>query len=360
MKLAPLVVIAASLLSCVCSRTGSDGGDGTVDAAARDAAKGFVLAKDVAASDLAELTKAPHPFGSARQQELATWLAARAGETGATPAREAFSAATPNPAAIGPQAGPVAETTTLDGVNLYALGTIKPDAPCVVAIASHYDTKIVAGTEYAGANDSGSSSALLLQLVQYLKAQAGKVETTCDVVGVWFDGEEAVLANWTDGQTIHPAKIQDNTYGSRHAVSRLTKCDFEGAGRRCLPADLGGKPLIGLVLMDMVGSPGLLLSRETHSTAKLMDLARLGADAMGYSANMSDQPQGIEDDHVPYLKAGVPAVDLIDFHNLTYWHRPGDEASQVSLESMEIAGRIALYTALGIARQPQVFGQKTE
>lgn len=353
-KLAMSSVMAAALLSCVCSRTESGKDSTGLDAVARDAASGFSLDDTRAGADLAELTQAPHPFGAPRQLEITSWLASRITEMGLTSARESFSATVPNPAALDVNAGPISATQTKDGTNIYALNIMKSDAPCVVAIASHYDTKIVSGVDYVGANDSGSSSVLLLQLLGYLKTHADKVDVTCDIIGIWFDGEESVLTNWTDGEMHHPAKIQDNTYGSRFGAGRTTACTYNGKVARCLPTDLGGKPIMALILMDMIGSPGLLISRDRNSTKDLVALAAQGAEALDLQDHLAKVTTSIEDDHVPYLKIGVPALDFIDFNHLQYWHRAGDDAPQVAMESLKIAGRIALYTALATARSPKV------
>lgn len=343
------LALSAALISCVCSR-GKGGGDVADDAAVLQVAKAFTLDESVATADLAELTKAPHPLGSERQAALVPWLETRIGQGGAKSVREPFTATVPNPAAL-TATGPIAETLEKPGINVWALESIKSDAPCVVALASHYDTKVLDGTDYVGANDSGSSSALLLQLVAYLKANAGKLDTQCDIVAVWFDGEEALLENWSDGERLHPAQIKDNTYGSRHSVSRLTACEFGGKSAHCLPADLGGRPLAALVLLDMVGSKNLKLTREAHSTDSLLTLATSGAKALGYP-DVFGAGQAIEDDHIPFLQKGVPALDLIDFHNIDTWHQAGDSVETLSLESMETAGRIALYTVLMVAREP--------
>lgn len=324
-----------------------------MDAVALETADGFEVDKAKAAADLAEMTMAAHPFGSERQLALGTWLRSRIAETGATAKIEAFSSETPNPAALAANSGPVSATMIKNGANIYALGVVKPDAPCVIAFGSHYDTKIVEATEYVGANDSGSSSVLLLQLLAYLRTQVDKLDVVCDLAMIWFDGEEAVLRDWYDGERLHPAKIRDNTYGSRHAAGRLKECAYEGAKAKCLPEDLGGKPLVALVLLDMIGSPGLLLARETHSTDQLVQVAVNGAASLGFKDRFSSSPTAIEDDHVPFLTTGVAAVNLIDFTHLDVWHRAGDDADLVSMESLKIAGQIAIVTALTAARTPK-------
>jgi Zn-dependent M28 family amino/carboxypeptidase len=252
--------------------------------------------------------------------------------------------------------GPVATTLSKSGVNLYALGATGTSAPCVVALASHYDSKVVPNVDYVGANDGGSSSVTLLHQIAFLKTQsASALGLTCDVIGVWFDGEEAVLFNWEDGQTVHPAHIQDNTYGSRYAAARLTSCQLDGTAAKCLPAALGGKPLVAVVLMDMIGSKDLHISRDGDSTPALTTLAADGAAALGTPGVYDKLSHAVEDDHIPYRQAGVLVLDLIDFNNLDYWHAAGDDTSHVSYDSMDQAGRIALYVALQVAKDPAAY-----
>ncbi len=351
-----LLSFTAVTFACVCSRERPK----PDDQALRLAAEAFVLDAGQAQADLAELTQAPHPLGTPRQQAVAAYLTGRLNSFGAKTVSEPFTAVTPNPAAMS-STGPVATTLDLAGANLYARKTLVDAAPCVVALASHFDTKVVEGMAYVGANDSGSSTAVLVQQVNFLRTnKTAKENAVCDVVAIFFDGEEAVLEGWTDGQTRHPAKIQDNTYGSRHAASRLTACKYEGHDTKCLPADLGGQPLIALVLMDMIGSPNLALSRDQASTPKLITLATAGAAALATKPVFKGPSQVIEDDHVPYLAAKVPALDLIDFNHIAYWHASGDSVENLSNESMQLAGRIALYTALAVARSPKVFLETSE
>lgn len=339
------------MLSCVCSRKGSEGGEGgfTPSKLATD----FKLNVPQANLDLAEVAEAPHAFGSARQQEILTFLDDAMKAKGMTTVRETFSAQTPNPESL-TAAGPVQDTIVKSGSNLYAFTGVIADAPCVVLLASHYDTKVLTGADYLGANDSGSSTVVLMQQLAHVKSQAeaAKKELTCDLAGVWFDGEEAILANWTDGEKLHPAKIVDNTYGSRHGAGRLTACTYEGKNAKCLPADLGGKPLAAIILMDMIGSPDLQITRDAYSSQKLIDLTVAAAASLGMANRYGSTPHSIEDDHVAYRKAGVAGLDLIDFNDLTRWHKAGDDPAFVSTDSMNLAGRLALAVALEAARSP--------
>lgn len=353
---AMLVFITSA--ACVCTRETSDD-DGGVRTKVLAAASALKLDMNKATVDLSELTKAPHPLGSPRQKAVGDYLAGRAQAEGGLIVRQPFTATVPNPAALTAN-GPVSQTLEKSGVNLWAINVTRPAAeaaPCVVALASHYDTKDIPGLDYVGANDSGSSSLGLLVQLRQVKQVAADADVTlaCDVVFVWFDGEEAILANWSDGEEVHPAKIQDNTYGSRHAAGLLTDCTFEGSAAKCLPTDLGGKPLIALVLMDMIGSPTLILTRDAHSSARLVTTAAEAARALGRPDVYDSNPRAIEDDHIPFLAKGVSALNLIDFNHLDYWHAPGDDAVNISFESIELASRIGLYVALAAASEPKVF-----
>lgn len=357
-------VAALALLGAMCRSDDKNrgGGSGPGDALST-AAKAYVPVDAEMEADLKELTKAPHVLGSPRQTAVIAYLEQRLGAVGTNAKREPFTATVPNPAAMG-ATGPVALTIEKQGVNLYGLGAVRTDAPCVVAIGSHFDTKHIDGLAYVGANDSGSSTVAVLQILKFLKSHAvakdNALGLVCDIVGVLFDGEEATLANWHDGETIHPAKIQDNTHGSRAAVARLTKCSYEGVAAKCLPADLGGKPLVALVLMDMIGSPGIQITRDAQSSPALIQAAAQGAADLGNASLYDKDPRSIDDDHVPYRKAGVAAIDLIDFNNTDYWHRPGDELSNISYESIALGSRLALLVALRAAAEPKVFLQPAE
>ncbi len=347
-----MLILAASTLSCVCSRKGSDGGGGDGFSLSQ-VAKDFTLNVPQANLDLAEVAEAAHPFGSARQQEVLAFLESAMKAKGLTTYREVFSSLTPNPESL-TASGPVQDTVMKSGTNLYAFAGVVTDPPCVVLLASHYDSKTVAGTDYLGANDSGSSTVVLMQQLTYLKskAEAAKGELACDVAGVWFDGEEAILANWTDGEKVHPAKIVDNTYGSRHGAGRLTTCTYEGKSARCLPADLGGKPVAAIILMDMIGSPELVITRDAFSSQLLIDMAVAAANDLGMAGQYGANANPIEDDHVAYRKLDVAGIDLIDFNDLSRWHKAGDDPAFVSTDSMGLAGRLALAVALGAARTP--------
>ena len=182
----------------------------------------------------------------------------------------------------------------------------------VVALAGHYDTKLFTSFRFVGANDGGSSAGLLIELARRL-AKAPREYT---VWLVWFDGEEAREA-WT---------ATDSLYGSRHLAAAL-----ERAGR--LPR--------ALVLVDMIGDRDLNIRRDTYSTPWLNDILWASAARLGHGKHFLNDPLPVEDDHVPFLKAGVPAALLIDF-DFPPWHTAGDTLDKVSAQSLAVVGDVLL------------------
>jgi Zn-dependent M28 family amino/carboxypeptidase len=184
--------------------------------------------------------------------------------------------------------------------------------PEVVVVAGHYDTKLFTSFRFVGANDGGSSAALLIELARRL-AKAPREYT---VWVVWFDGEEA-RETWT---------ATDSLYGSRHLAAEL-----ERTGR--LPR--------ALVLLDMIGDRDLTIRRDTYSTPWLTDILWASAARLGHGRHFLNDPLPVEDDHAPFLKVGVPAVLLIDF-DYPPWHTVDDTLDKVSAQSLAVVGDVVL------------------
>ena len=182
----------------------------------------------------------------------------------------------------------------------------------VIVLAGHYDTKLFNSFRFVGANDGGSSAALLIELARRL-AKAPREYT---VWVVWFDGEEA-RETWTS---------TDSLYGSRHLAAEL-----ERAGR--LPR--------ALVLMDMIGDRDLNIRRDTYSTPWLTDILWASAARLGHAKYFLNDPMPVEDDHAPFLKAGVAAALLIDF-DYPPWHTADDTLDKVSAQSLAVVGDVVL------------------
>jgi glutaminyl-peptide cyclotransferase len=353
----PFFMLAAA---CVCTRSPDDKNQTkpTVDSEITDSSTGFSLNEALAKEDLLVFTSQPHPFGSPRNTFVADHLISRMGDIPTV--KQEFSAQVPNPAAMSDTGGPMAMTLERVGHNVITTGALKPDADCIVLFGSHFDSKDIEGLTYVGANDSGSSSVALLQILAYFHENREKIAGDCDIGGIWFDGEEAVLPDWNDGLFKHPAKIQDNTYGSRHFVSNLSNCTRIEKPLKCMPEQYGGKAVVALVLLDMIGSPDIKISRDTNSSPSLLRALESGATALGISDMLSKNMTAIEDDHIPFRKAGIAAIDIIDFNNISYWHAAGDDLDKISYKSIGLASRLAIFTALSATRNPKVFAETSE
>jgi Zn-dependent M28 family amino/carboxypeptidase len=241
----------------------------------------------------------PRPAGSPAAAAARQYIADALAQAGLTVTEQAFEPDTP----IGriPMANVIA---TLPG---------RRDAR--IAIASHYDTKRFREFPFVGASDGASSTAVLIELGRVLARDAR--EYTIELI--FFDGEEAVLPEWSGS---------DNTYGSRYYVD---------AARDAGTLD----SLEALVLLDLVGDRDLAFRREANSTPWLTDLIWAAADRLGYGAVFLDAQTPIEDDHLPFLRAGVPATDIIDL-DYPAWHTAADDLPRVSARSLDITGQVVL------------------
>jgi hypothetical protein len=350
-KLWFLIAVFPVVMACTCSKgSRSIGGK---DSLATETARTFVIDQAAVQIDLDEIAGKAHPFGSERQHEVGDWLLKRIDTIGGLGVEFKFTSDTPNPQLLLNPSSPAELTIAKTGRNIVAIPKTVDLPKCLLLIGSHYDSKIIAGTEYLGANDSGSSSVLLLQIMAHLQKLPAREKLECTIAMIWFDAEEAVLADWDAGERLHPAKIQDNTYGSRDFVKHLSDCEYGGRKSRCVDVSGGKIPVIGLILLDMVGSPGLKINLEANSTIELRSLLVDAAAAISAEQHINPVPQAIEDDHLPFLRNGIPAIDLIDFSHLDFWHKEGDESRKISLESIEIAGKLSLYVAISVASDPK-------
>lgn len=183
-----------------------------------------------------------------------------------------------------------------------------------IVITGHFDTKLFPGRKFVGANDGGSSTGLLLEMAHVLARQT-RVD---DVYLVWFDGEEA-FGEWS---------ATDSLYGSRHLAERWRKDKTLGR-------------IKALINVDMIGDKNLDIKQETNSSAALRKLVWSTAAELGYQAYFIHDTLATEDDHMPFLKLGVPALDLIDF-NYPPWHTDQDTIDKVGAQSLEIVGTVVL------------------
>ena len=254
------------------------------------------------------VAEGPHPSGSPAQKRVGVYLMAELKSYGLPVQTQSFIADTP----MGP----------LEMVNIW--GVLEGSRDEVIILASHYDSKYYAEFRFVGANDGAASSGLVLELARLL-ARGNPVDHT--LWFVFFDGEEAI-AEWTDS---------DSLYGSRHFVAELKKNGQLGKVK-------------AMILLDLVGGKQLRLLQDTNSTPGLNRLIWAFAEAMGHDdIFIRDGWTAAVDDHIPFRKEGVPAVDLIDL-SYAHWHRPSDTLDKLSPENLEVVGNVVLAALPAVAQ----------
>ena len=208
--------------------------------------------------------------------------------------------------------------TPLGVVRMVNLRATFPSEPATsgprVLITGHYDTKLFEEFRFVGANDGGSSAAFLIELARALK----DAKRPLPIELVFFDGEEAVI-DWYQND--------DNTYGSRHYVQAA-----RAAGTL--------KDIKAMILVDMIGDRDLRILRESNSTPWLTDIIWNAAKRAG-RPQFVDEPLDVKDDHINFLQAGIPAVDIIDL-DYPAWHTEADTLDKVSAESIQVVADVLL------------------
>ena len=190
------------------------------------------------------------------------------------------------------------------------------DGGNIILLCSHYDTKILKGIEFIGANDGGSSTGVLLELARVF---SNSPEMARRVELVFFDGEEAIV-DFTP---------TDGLYGSRHYAKFW----------RSAPIDK--KPEAAYVL-DLVGDKSMRIDPPYDSPSNLLSELYTAANNLGHRSLFGIYPTPITDDHVPLNAAGIPALNIIDSHYISKgkWHTAGDNLNSISEENMDIIGEV--------------------
>ena len=188
-----------------------------------------------------------------------------------------------------------------------------------LVIGAHYDTKRFSSFQFDGANDGGSGVGALLAMIKVLREK--KIVPPYTLHFVFFDGEECM----------EEYGVNDGLHGSRHYVvvnkksGRLANCK-------------------GMILLDMIGDKDLKIAPGSECTPALVKRLLLLAEKTGKKEFAGTFPGEILDDHVPFLKAGIPAIDLIDFSygpNNLYWHTEMDTLDKISGQSIKTAADLA-------------------
>jgi len=185
------------------------------------------------------------------------------------------------------------------------IGTVRGREPGYVVVGAHYDTKDIPG--FVGANDGASGTAVVAQLARTIRRPRHTIRF------IFFDGEEA------------PRGVEDGDferYGLRG--SKVAARQFSDAR--------------AMVLLDFVGDKNLAIRREQYSNAGLWARLRAAAERVGTQSVFPSTSQGfVLDDHIPFIRRGVPSIDLIDF-DFPCFHRRCDNMSAVSERSVDAVG----------------------
>jgi glutaminyl-peptide cyclotransferase len=196
----------------------------------------------------------------------------------------------------------------------------------IFILAGHYDT-LFKPAGFVGANDGGSSTAILLAFADALTGQKTKMQIWL----VWTDFEEAVNSFFdaNDG----------GLYGSKHLAQKL-KAN-------------GIVPRVkGFFLLDMIGDKDLSVARETNSARWLQDYIAQAARQLGYTQYFFQYEEGVIDDQQSFIDVGIPSVDVVDamfgrmgpkFDNMGEFHHANtDTMDKVSVHSFEVVGKTIL------------------
>ena len=196
-----------------------------------------------------------------------------------------------------------------------------------IVLATHYETNYwLKNINFVGANDGGSTTGLLMAIADRLRAQTAGGKKL-DGYSVWLlfdDGEEAIQT-WSDS---------DSTYGTRHLAAKWGRDGTLGK-------------IKAFILTDMIGDKDLDIQRESRSADWLVDLVRQAAKKYGDEKYFFKQEMEVEDDHLPFVKRGVPSIDLVDLDygpNNSYHHTDKDTMDKISAHSLTIDGDVIMET----------------
>ncbi len=260
----------------------------------------------------------PRVSGTPGSSAAAAYLFERLRGTGYRPLLDAFSDATPGGDVV--FANVIGIPPGLDGDTLPEV-LANGESPAVILL-SHYDTKAGISDRFIGANDSGSSTGLLLHLAGLI---AGQGHTSPPILLAFVDGEEALLDYGP----------QDGLHGSRHMAAQIISANLQHKVR-------------AVIVLDMIGDSDLNIRIPRNVTRDLLGVAFDAAAGEGARSLFGIAGGAILDDHVPFLERGIAAITLIDFEFGSapglndYWHTDADTMDKLSAESLQTVGRVVL------------------
>jgi glutaminyl-peptide cyclotransferase len=252
------------------------------------------------------------PSGSEAISHLRDWIVSQMKPLGGQLSLDSFTAQTP----IGP--------LPMVNIVLKFPGT----SGKAVVITGHYDTKRIPMVHFVGANDAGSSTGFLIEFARAVS----RMKHSDDIYIAFFDGEEAVRTDWSE---------TDSRYGSRQL---LTKWGTDGTLSR----------IKALINVDMIGDKDLDIADDGNSSQSLRTMMWQIAANLGYGKFFRHDAGGIDDDHKPFVDAGVNAIDIIDLDygpNGSYWHTANDTLDKLSAHSFQVVGDVVLQLVKELEQQ---------
>jgi Zn-dependent M28 family amino/carboxypeptidase len=204
----------------------------------------------------------------------------------------------------------------------------------IIVLASHYETNYpLKDVNFVGANDGACTSALLIAIGQYFRAHPPQGYS------IWLlfdDGEEAVA---NPPYTTNQWSASNSLYGTRHIAAK-----WSGDGTL--------SKIKAVLIADMIGDKDLNILEEMGSTPWLRQVFRQAAINTHHTANVFQTQGEEEDDHLPFLKRGVPSLDVIDVdygpHTAAmpdgYHHTAQDTIDKISPKSLQISADLFLET----------------
>ena len=243
----------------------------------------------------------PREAGTAGGRAAANFIVDEVGKSGLDAVRDAFAADTPK------------GRRTLN--NVYCSFCPDETKPWIVLV-SHYDTK--PDVPCPGANDGASTTALLIVLADAFKRWK---EPTCNALLVWTDGEEC-FREYGKG---------DGFWGSKRAAEHVRSQK--------------GMNVKAVICLDMLGDADLRIMIPSNGTDSLALLAVEAAERIGRPGLVFRMAECVRDDHVAFLDAGYPSIDLIDFEygpGNSYWHTSADTIEHISHASLLKSGMLVV------------------
>jgi len=251
--------------------------------------------RDRAFADLRrQVEMGPRPAGSAKSRELAEWLRERL---------------------------PRGRIQAVPGGLQNVVGRI-PGRGKPIVLAAHYDTKDLPG--FVGANDGAGGTAAVLEIARFLRS-AKRPAGAPPIRFVLFDGEESP----DDAKDFYATGLRGSKfYARRHA-----------------------REIRALILLDFVAEKGgMRIPREAGSHEGLWSRLRAAARRVGAQSAFPAETSGqVLDDHTPFTRRGVPAIDLIDF-TFECWHKTCDDLDVVSARALDLTGETVTQMLLDFSR----------